>query len=724
MADNHRSRFSRYLRWALIGLGGLFLLLVVTALVLPRLIPSERIAALVVPRLEAALDREVEIERAGLRVLPLPALRLYDFEVANAEGFGPEPAITGSALDVKLELFPLFWGNVRLRALELVQPAIRYTVDETGRSNFEGIGGAEETPQDTAQAGMLPLAAALSNVRVENALLAYDNRQSNQSAEITFDLATAVVPLPEANNIQSQGTLDLHSGWILRSDSQDTLSVRDVSLAYNLLAEPDRERIAINEFMLDAPPLALEATGTVNELASTPTVDLQIESDEIDLARLNALLGEASASEAGLRGTALVDLQVAGPVTDLNQLTIEGPITLSEVRYPVASLQEPVAIPSAVLRFTGQQLAADEMPIRVGDNTLVLDLKVQDLLAPFAGASGGDALPMATFILTSERLDLRGLYAETDEVGYVDLVVSQLAGQQIEGVDPGVIAAEEYGDLGVLPVAASGQVAIDVLVNESQQLDDLSFQVALKPQQFAVRDISAEMYDGAVAGNLTVNLQQEPPFPVEYTFSLEDISAETFARQWTTLGAFLAGTLDFSLEGQSGFGNDLLPIPPTLQADGLTVATNGHFQDFALMEAVLQRLRVQAEVLTSFERFGGPFAIREGRLLVRGWTLQTGELSGKVEGAVGLDGAVALDIVLAMPLALLQETGLVEEVGGVVERFLGRLADDDEVVRVPIEIGGTMSNPRVQIETDAVETALRQLIRDAGIRIPNIPESR
>ncbi|PSQ73925.1 MAG: hypothetical protein BRD34_01360, partial [Bacteroidetes bacterium QH_6_64_77] len=125
------------LKWGGSLLVGLAVLVLVAALVLPRLFTSEQLKGYVIPPLEEATGRQVEIDAIGLRVLPAPAIRVSGVRLANAEGYGPAPAVRARELNVDVALWPLFVAKIRPTAVGLVDPTIRYEVAEDGTTNFD-----------------------------------------------------------------------------------------------------------------------------------------------------------------------------------------------------------------------------------------------------------------------------------------------------------------------------------------------------------------------------------------------------------------------------------------------------------------------------------------------------------------------------------------------------------------------------------------------------------
>ncbi|MEF8941032.1 MAG: hypothetical protein V5A22_14410, partial [Salinivenus sp.] len=86
-SDPSRSTLSRMALWGGSILGGLLVLVLAAALLIPRLFTSEELKGYVVPPLEEATGRTVEIDEIGLRVLWTPAVSVSGFRLADREGY-------------------------------------------------------------------------------------------------------------------------------------------------------------------------------------------------------------------------------------------------------------------------------------------------------------------------------------------------------------------------------------------------------------------------------------------------------------------------------------------------------------------------------------------------------------------------------------------------------------------------------------------------------------
>src|SRR5919206_2001824 len=117
---------------------------VALALLLQTGAASNRVKDLVVPRVSAALGRDVSVKDARLHLFP-PRVALEGTTVAGRPG--EPPLVELQALDVSLALGPLVTSlgkDVRVDGLKLVKPTVNLVRAKDGTWNYEGLGGGEK----------------------------------------------------------------------------------------------------------------------------------------------------------------------------------------------------------------------------------------------------------------------------------------------------------------------------------------------------------------------------------------------------------------------------------------------------------------------------------------------------------------------------------------------------------------------------------------------------
>jgi AsmA protein len=135
---------------ALVGL--VVVLMVGLALLLQTGAASNRVKDLIVPRVSAALGREVTVQDAKLHLFP-PRVALQKTSVAGRPG---EPALVDlESFEVSLAFLPLVGSlgkDIQVTGIRLVKPTVNLVRAKDGTWNYEGLGGeksgAQKPPPD------------------------------------------------------------------------------------------------------------------------------------------------------------------------------------------------------------------------------------------------------------------------------------------------------------------------------------------------------------------------------------------------------------------------------------------------------------------------------------------------------------------------------------------------------------------------------------------------
>src|SRR5690606_6011010 len=112
-------------RTLFIALGAVVALLIVAVLVAPLLIDWNAFKPRLAAAVEEATGRQLEIDGdLRLSLLPSPTLSAEGARLANIEGGSQQPMISLEALEVHVALAPLVGGDLRVKSIALVEPAI------------------------------------------------------------------------------------------------------------------------------------------------------------------------------------------------------------------------------------------------------------------------------------------------------------------------------------------------------------------------------------------------------------------------------------------------------------------------------------------------------------------------------------------------------------------------------------------------------------------------
>ena len=526
-------RSRRLLKWGGGLLGGLLVLVLAAALLLPRLFTSEQLKGYVVPPLEEATGRQVHIDAIGLRVLPAPAVRVSGFRLANAEGYGPAPAVEARALTVDVALWPLFLLDIRPTAVALEAPVVRYEVGKDGATNFDDLGASDTT---AAAGDESPLAGIpVSSFRVSGARMNYTDRSTGQALRLGLDAQLSA--RPDGAAITSEGTVDLRSvRALLPSVGPDTLVVREAAATYDVRVAPSEGEVEVRTLQLDTAPVTIAADGTIAGLNAQPALDLAFETGRTDLAEIAAFAPAAAVAGVNPRGTLALEGTVAGPLADTTEglaLSATGRLAEAGVDYEGTALLRDL---SADLSLTLDSVAARSVDGRLLGASLAGDLSVRDL--------GDD--PRLALQLKTGAMNLADLaaFAPPEEVGAYNPQGTLRLDVTARGPVPSDAASMRQ-----LAIDGSGRLAGGGADYEGEALlRDLRAGLGFSGTAASVQDLNGQLLGRPVSGRIRVrDLFGQPQIKGQLAGTADLPRLASLAGADVTAGS-IAGQADYDVQ--------------------------------------------------------------------------------------------------------------------------------------------------------------------------------
>jgi len=282
----------------LIGLAAVVVLVVVALFVVPALIPVETYKAQIENAAREATGRALTLKGdLKLSLLPRVELEAADVAFANAPGARAPTMASLERLVLRLRVFPLLSGQIKVDSFVLIKPVINLEVDKAGRPNwqFAAAAPAEATTPATGEALSLP-DLSLGDVRIEDGRVTYRDARGGQAFE-----ASAINMSVSLPNMDGSARAE---GSLVWNGEKLTLTVDTENLRGLAAGEATPLRLA-----LDATPVKIELEGQVTN-AAPPRLTGKLDLDVPSIRALAAWAG--SPIEGG--GGGLGPLKIAGKI--------------------------------------------------------------------------------------------------------------------------------------------------------------------------------------------------------------------------------------------------------------------------------------------------------------------------------------------------------------------------------------------------------------------------
>jgi AsmA protein len=589
----------RVVKWVGAAVGGIIVLAMLAALLLPVLVNLDRYRAVLASRVGKALGREVTLGSLQVDLWGGIGAEAKGIQIGQAPGFGPEPFVAADALRVRVQLLPLLRGQVKVSTAVLERPRIRLIHTGDGRWSVDDLMGAQpvppppKPPAEGPRPGKAPLLGSLllRQVAVKN-------------GEITL--------LDQARPHGLTLTLTDFDLTLRQANAADPLEIRS------------RARIV-------APgPGRLESSGRIS-LADpeVPVLDVTVSLRDVEVGPWQALFQAGGGTK--LSGPVSAEVKVTGPVP---RAAFVGSLNLKPVAIQVGEVFQKAAGEEASVNFEGRR---EDPGVNLPKLTVILkDLKVNGSLR-IPDLSG----PQMTFTATSAKVDLDRLLAKP--AAKSAWLVPRLA--------HAAVAPPPQADARTAApaLAIQGRVTIGDLTYQGLALR--AFQADLRYQDGLVQlpDVQADVANGKMRARGEVDLRSRLP-RIALTSKLDGLATEPLVRALALGPWTLRSTLTF--EGSVHFAG--LSKPEALGSaagEGSLLLKNGRLLGYKpldrLSEVIGPILASQGigVRLNEFEQMSGHYTLDKGILRTKDLTLTKAEGTVTAAGWLGLlDSSLNFDV--------------------------------------------------------------------------------
>ena len=132
--------------------GGIIVVLLVVAVLLPFMIDANRFRPEIESSLNSALNRKVEIGNIRLSILS-GGVAVENVTISDDPSFNTGPFLKARSLSVNLELLPLIFSRaIHVTGLTIDQPSVTLLRSQAGTWNFSTLGASPNQSKSTSQA--------------------------------------------------------------------------------------------------------------------------------------------------------------------------------------------------------------------------------------------------------------------------------------------------------------------------------------------------------------------------------------------------------------------------------------------------------------------------------------------------------------------------------------------------------------------------------------------
>jgi AsmA protein len=488
-----------------------------------------------------------------------------------------------------------------------------------------------------------------------------------------------------ADAVATSGRIEMKQIDLVLDALKDApLREANVSLDYKLKADLAQTRLTIEEAKAVFNGIPLLLSGTVENYAVAPSIDLKAAVTDLDLRQAFAAIPPALVQQVqGLdpAGTVNLTAHLAGPVDRGAGLLREAEVRLAGIQANVGNLRPAL---SGQLSVRGDTLVSRDLNVVAGDNRAAIELKANNLFSRPIGVSSR---------ITSERFNLEPLLQGTA----TPVATPSTPQPKVPATTP-----VELGPFD-LPLRADGSLQIGQAFYKGVAVENFDLHYLLEKNVLTVDRLSGKVAGGSFNQTARIDLTRKG---LDYATRLafKDVQAEPLVNAFVPKAAgtvFGALSLNADLNGRGTLPETL---KRNLSGNGAFQIDDGKLTGAGLVKGLADFVNLEELRTLSFRRAKGSFTVINGKVNLNS-DFAGSDVRFAPTGTVGLDGGldVALDLRLSPAL-----TGKLDRRGNVAQFF----TDAEGWGQLPLKAKGTIGAPRFALDTSAVKGKVKEKARE------------
>lgn len=347
-------------------IAGILGFVIILAVGLNLYFTDERLKSTVMPYVNDAVGRPVQVESMSLTffsTFPQPGISIQNLSIPGETN--SDTLLYLSEMTASVQLFSLFGDQINISEINLENPQFTYVVYADSSTNIDFLMTDDDAPQDTT-AGY---AFNIPSFHISGGDFGYRNETSNTMIQI--NKLSSDISLSYADLIKS--TIDIEIGGLSAAmDGSSVIKNLPLSLSQQSTINLKDETVTLDEGTLSIRGLALNLTGSIADWSQKTTVDLSFNSSSDNFGELLQLVPEQymqTAEDLETSGSLAIEGSVNGALggeewPDFNILV---EITDGFVKYP--DLPEAVQNVQLTLKATNEVFTVEQFAARAAENT-------------------------------------------------------------------------------------------------------------------------------------------------------------------------------------------------------------------------------------------------------------------------------------------------------------------------------------------------------------------
>jgi AsmA protein len=363
----------------LIGiLAVVIILLILVTLAVKIVFTKEKLLSLMIPRIEKALSRKVEIEDISVSLWGGLGVDVKGMRVLNPAGFTQEELFKFDQLLVRVKLLPLLHKRIEIKKLILKSPQINLERNSDGVTNYSDLikGGGGSF--------LLPIASDQMEIR-DGQIFYLDNKDKKRIVLHKFEESARLSLDEKMENARATGTISIDQIELDLPKYKGELPALTFSLEHDLSFNVPGDSLNINLLKIGIAKVSMDIKGKVEKLSTTPIMNLSVSSNDIPLEDILASMPKEESSPLNklkTSGKMGISASLRGEIKTDTLPQIQGKIFFRDVQVDFAQIPQPFKMPYGEINFNNESVSLFTSEAKLGEVPLEFKAVVDDFKDP------------------------------------------------------------------------------------------------------------------------------------------------------------------------------------------------------------------------------------------------------------------------------------------------------------------------------------------------------
>jgi hypothetical protein len=432
----------------------------------------------------------------------------------------------------------------------------------------------------------------------------------------------------------------------------------------------------------------INATMVLRTPVSDPAVDLAI-NGTLDLGAASRTFVLENVQE--LSGVVNADVAVQARKSDVTsgqyaRVAASGDVVANNVILQTTTLPKRITVPELALGLSPRRAELRVLRGTIGNSDVLVRGWLDNLIGFVMGE--GDLRGSAT--LESQRFDLTEWQSEDEQRSIIEVP------PRIDVALNTSIVTLHHGRLDMTNARGVVHVKDRRLTIDSLRLGAVGGELRL-------------------AGFYETTDPTRPTFDVDVAITNADVAqafeALTTVKMLAPVAGYAEGSFSTSLHLDGPLADDLTPVLAALTGRGTLQTTHVALQSFPLMDRLADALHSTRLRNPTLRDISTAIEIRDGRLHVRPFEIEAGNLTLMVGGSNGIDRSLDYQLIVRLPQSSI-ESDMRQALSSLFARAgeAGGALANASIVQVAVQVGGTIDDPSIELDVGAgVRNVLQSL---------------